>query len=100
MSSSDLEMSGSSNSDSKPGAPAQVCVAPDVATAGKRDPERANFKGKQYVRKAHEDDRRAFTKTSVIWQLGGEYGKTGSGYRRKYWRYGLCTKTNEEHPSA
>ena len=59
-------------------------------------PERASFKGKQYVWKAHEDNQRAFTKPSVIWQLGDEYEKVGSGYRRKYLCCGLCTKTNEE----
>jgi hypothetical protein len=59
-------------------------------------PERVSFKGKQYVWKAHEDNQRAFAKPSVIWQLGDEYEKVVSGYRRKYWRCGLCTKTNEE----
>ena len=86
-------MLGSSNSDSEPDTPGQVCVAPDVAVACKRCPERVSFKGKQYVWKAHEDNQRAFTKPSVIWQLGDEYEKIGSGYRRKYWRCRLCTKT-------
>jgi hypothetical protein len=48
------------------------------------------------VWKAHEDNQRAFTKPFVIWQLGDEYEKVVSGYRRKYWRCGLCTKTSEE----
>jgi hypothetical protein len=93
MSSSDVEMLSSSNSDSEPDTPGQVCVAPDVAAACKRGPERVNFKGKKYVWKAHEDNQRAFTKPSVIWQLGDEYEKIGSGYRRKYWRCRLCIKT-------
>jgi hypothetical protein len=70
-------------------------VPPDVAVACKRGPERASFEGKQYVWKAHEDNQRAFTKPSVIRQLGDEYEKVDSSYRRKYWRCGLRTKINE-----
>ena len=33
MSSSDVEMPGSSNLDNEPNTPGQVCVAPDVAAA-------------------------------------------------------------------
>jgi hypothetical protein len=29
----------------------------------------------------------------VIWRLGDEYEKIASGYRRKYWRCGLCQKS-------
>jgi hypothetical protein len=50
-------------------------------------------KGKQYVWKQHEDNQRAFTTPSVIWQLGDEYEKIGSGHRRKFWRCGLCPNT-------
>jgi hypothetical protein len=56
MSSSDVEMPGSSNSDSEPDTPGQVCIAPDVAAACKRCPESVSFKGKQYVWKAQEDN--------------------------------------------
>jgi hypothetical protein len=97
VSSSDVEIPGSSNSDSEPDIPGQVCIAPDVVAACKRGPERAGFKGKLYVWKAHEDNQRAFTKPSVTWNLGDEYEKVSSGYRRKYWRYGLCTKTKGDH---
>jgi hypothetical protein len=95
MSSSDVEMPSSSNSDSEPDSPGQVCVVPDVAAACERTPKLL-ASGKQYVRKAHEDNQRVFTKPSVIWRLGDKYEKVGSGYRRKYWLCGLCTKTNEE----
>jgi hypothetical protein len=63
MSSSDVEMPCSSNSDSEPDTPGQVCV---VATACKRGLERVSFKDKQYVWKAHGDNQRVFTKPSVI----------------------------------
>jgi hypothetical protein len=46
MSSSDVEMPGSSNSYSKPGTLRQICVAPDIATAGKQGPERASPRGR------------------------------------------------------
>jgi hypothetical protein len=62
MSSSDVEIPSSSNSDSEPDTPGQVCVAPDVAAAC----EGVSFKGKQYVWKAYEDNQCAFTKLSVI----------------------------------
>jgi hypothetical protein len=57
MSSSDIEIPGSSDSDSEPGTLGQVCVAL----------ERVSFKGKQYVWKAHEDNQPAFTKPFIIW---------------------------------
>jgi hypothetical protein len=51
-------------------------------------------KGKQYIRKQHDDNERAFTKSSTIWQLGDEYEKLGNGHQKKNWRCGLCsTKT-------
>ena len=59
MSSSDVEMFGSSNSDSESDTTRQVYVAPDVAAACKRGPERVRFKGKEYVWKAHEDNQHA-----------------------------------------
>jgi hypothetical protein len=96
MSSSDVEMPNSSNSDSELDTSGQVCVTPDVAAACKRGPERVRLKDKQYVWKAHEDNQRVFTKPSVIWQLGDEYEKVGSGYRMKCWRCGLCIETKEE----
>jgi hypothetical protein len=43
MSFSDVEMPGSSNSDSEPDIPGQVCVVPDVAAAYKRGPEKVRF---------------------------------------------------------
>ena len=90
MSSSDVEMVDSSHSESEPEGLQRVRVAADVAAACKRGPERLKVKGKQYVWKQHEDNQRAFTTPSVIWQLGDEYEKIGSGHRRKYWRCGLC----------
>jgi hypothetical protein len=56
MSSFDVEMANSSNSDSEPDTPEQICVAPDVAAACKRGPEKVSFRGKQYVWKPHEDN--------------------------------------------
>jgi hypothetical protein len=92
MSSSDVEMPSPSNSDSEPGTSGQVCVARRCCGLQTGGPERASFKDKQYVWKAHKDNRRAFIKPSVIWQLGDEYEKVGSGDRRKYWRCGLCNE--------
>jgi hypothetical protein len=69
---------------------------PTSLRPAKRGLERVSFKVKQCVWKAHEDNQRVFTKPSIIWQLGDEYEKVGSGYRRKYWRRGLCIKTNGE----
>ena len=93
MASSDVEMVDSGHSESEPEGLQRVRVAADVAAACKRGPERLKVKGKQYVWKQHEDNQRAFTTPSVIWQLGDGYEKIGNGYRRKYWRCGLCTNT-------
>jgi hypothetical protein len=93
MSSFDVEMVDPGHSESEPERLQRVQVAADVAAACKRGPERVTVKGKQYVWQQHEDNQRAFTKPSVIWQLGDEYEQMGSGYRKKYWRCGLCTKT-------
>jgi hypothetical protein len=90
MSSSDVEMVDSSHSESEPEGLQHVRVAADVAAACKRGPKRLKVKGKQYVWKQHEDNQRAFITPSVIWQLGDEYKKIGSGHRRKFWRCGLC----------
>jgi hypothetical protein len=49
MSSSDVETPGFSNSDSEPYTPGQVCVAPDIAAACERGPEKDYLQGKQYV---------------------------------------------------
>ena len=64
-----------------------------VAAAYKPGPQRLTYKGKQYIWKHHEDNCRAFTKPSVIWQLGDEYRRTGSDQEVRYWRCGLCKTT-------
>jgi hypothetical protein len=93
MSSSDVEMPGSSNSDSEPDTRRQVCVAPDVAAACKRGLERVSFKRQAVYMESPRGQPARLTKHSVIWQLGDEYEKVGSGYQRKCLRCGLCTKT-------
>ena len=78
MSSSDVEMLSSSISDSEPDTPGQVCVAPDVAVACKRGPERVSYKGKQYVWKAHEDNQRAL----AIHAMSAECERVFSGTKK------------------
>jgi len=74
----------SSQSESESG---QVQIAADVAAAYTRGPDRVLFKGKRFNWRPHEDNTRAFTKQSVIWQLGDEYIRDGD--RKQYWRYGI-----------
>ena len=84
MSSSDIEMVDSSHSESE--LPQQLVeVDVTVAAAYKPGPQRLTYKGKQYIWKHHEDNCRAFTKPSVIWQLGDEYRRTGSDQETRYW---------------
>ena len=64
-----------------------------VTTAYKPGPERLTYKGKQYIWKHHEDNCRAFTKPSVIWQLGDEYRRADCDQGTRYWRCGLCKRT-------
>ena len=71
--SSDVEMDDSSHSDSDVELDLEVIVAPDVLAACKRGPAHLVHKGKHYDWRPHEDNARAFSKPSVIWQraLGG-----------------------------
>ena len=71
--SSDVEMDDSSHSDSDVELDLEVIVAPDVLAACKRGPAHLVHKGKHYDWRPHEDNARAFSKPSVIWQLGDEY---------------------------
>jgi hypothetical protein len=92
MSSSGVEMVDSSQSESE--LPQQLVeVDVTVAAAYKRGPERLTYKGRQYMWKHHEDNYRAFTKPSIIWQFGDEYRRIGSGQGTRYWRCGLCKTT-------
>src|SRR5947209_19682317 len=89
MSSSDIEMVDSSHSESE--LPQQLVeIDVTVAAAYKPGPQRLTYKGKQYIWKYHEDNCRAFTKPSVIWQLGDEYRGTGSDQETSC---GLCKTT-------
>ena len=80
---SDLEMSASSQSDSEP----------DTEIAYRRGPPQLTHKGNLYTRKEHQDNTRAYSKASIIWQFGDEYARTVNGHRKKYWRCGLCNRT-------
>ena len=53
----------------------------------------SHIRGRQYMWKHHEDNYRAFTKPSIIWQFGDEYRRIGSGQGTRYWRCGLCKTT-------
>ena len=68
-----------------------VQIAVDVAAAYTRGPARVLFKGKHFHWRPHEDNTRAFTKSSIIWQLGDEY-KRREGDRKQYWRYSIYKK--------
>src|SRR5207249_6399987 len=46
------------------------------------------IKAKRYDWRPHEDNTRAFTKPSIIWQLGDEYERRGNSHRKQYWRCG------------
>lgn len=50
-------------------------------------------KGNVYTRKKHQDNTRACSKASIIWEFGDEYERTVEGHQRKYWRCGLCKRT-------
>src|SRR3954470_10891529 len=47
----------------------------------------------RYSGKEHQDNTRAYSKASIIWQFGDEYERTINGHRKKYWRCGLCNRT-------
>jgi hypothetical protein len=90
----DAEIADSSWLESElPRQPAEAAVT--VAAAYKRGPERLTYKGTQYIWKHHHNNNgRASTMTSVLWQLRDEYKRIGSDQRtKKYWRYGLYKKT-------
>jgi hypothetical protein len=80
--SSDVETDDSSQSGTeiKP----VVAIAPDVLAARKPGPAHFVHKGKHYDWRPHEDNCRAYTKPSIIWQLGNEYEKRGNSRRRQY----------------
>lgn len=70
-----------------------INLDPEVAAAYIRGPDRVLCKGKQYLWHNHRDNIRAFRKPSVIWLLDGEYERGGDGFRKKFWRCGICKKT-------
>jgi hypothetical protein len=80
---SDLEMSDSSQSDSEP----------NTDVAYRRGPPHLMHKGNLHTRKEHQDNTRAYSKASIIWQFGDEYARTVNGQQKKYWRCGLCDRT-------
>lgn len=82
---SDVEMSDSGRSSSEP----------TTLPAYKQGPEQLKHRGVLYTRKDHEDQTRAYTKSSIIWQFGDEYEKGGEDGRPpvKTWRCGICKKT-------
>ena len=86
--SSDVEMDDSSQSETE--IEPELAIAPDVLTARKPGPAHLVHKGKHYDWRPHEDNYRAYTKPSIIWQLGDEYGKRGNSHRKQYWRCGVC----------
>ena len=85
--SSDVEMDDSSHPDSDVELDVAVVVAPDVLAAYKRGPDHLVHKGKHYDWRPHEDNARAFSKPSVIWQLGDEYET--SECLKNWWDCGL-----------
>jgi hypothetical protein len=87
--SSDFETSDSCLSDTEPH---QSSHPREVAAAYTRGPLQVVYKGNQYIWKEHEDNERAFTKSSIIWRLGDEYERVGNNCLKKYWRCGLCKK--------
>ena len=80
---SDLEMSDSSQSDGEP----------NTNVAYRRGPPHLMHKGNLYTRKEHQDNTRAYSKASIIWQFGDEYARTVNGQQKKYWRCGLRDRT-------
>lgn len=84
---SDLEMSGSTQSDTEPD------TEFDTEVAYRRGPPQLTHKGNLYTRKEHQDNTRAYTKASIIWQFGDECARTVNGQQKKYWRCGLCNRT-------
>lgn len=90
--SSDIEMADFSQSKSKlPQQLVEVDIA--VTAAYKPGPQRLTYKSKQYIWKHLEDNCRAFTKPSIIWQLRDECRRTGSNQGMRYWRCELCKTT-------
>jgi hypothetical protein len=75
MSFSDVEMPGSSNSDSEPDIPGQVCVVPDVAAAYKRGPEKVSFCQTGGTRTAFRPLGRDELKGSAGLAPGGKQGR-------------------------
>ena len=86
--SSDVEMDDSSQSGTE--IEPVFAIAPDVLAARKPGPAHFVHKGKHYDWRPHEDNCRAYTKPSIIWQLGDEYEKRGNSHRKQYWRCGIC----------
>ena len=76
--SSDVEMDDSSQSGTE--IEPELAIAPDVLATRKPGPAHFVHKGKSYDWWAHEDNCRAYTKPSIIWQLGDE---------KNWWERGL-----------
>jgi len=55
----------------------QISIPADIAAAYKRGPPQVVYKG---TWKQHHDNERAFTRSSVIWQLGDEYEKLSAAF--------------------
>ena len=86
---SDVEMSDSHQSDSEP----ELSQLPNTEVAYKQGPPQLTYRGNLFTRKEHQDNTRAYSKPSIIWQFGDEYARTVDGHQKKYWRCGLCNKT-------
>jgi hypothetical protein len=69
--SSDAEMDDSNQSETE--IEPKLAIAPNVLTASKPGSAHPVHKGKYYDWGRHEDNYRAYTKPSIIWQLGDEY---------------------------
>jgi hypothetical protein len=66
---------------------------PNTDVAYRRGPPHLMHKGNLYTRKEHQDNTRAYSKASIIWQFGDEYARTVNGQQKKYWRCGLRDRT-------
>src|SRR5271156_1843990 len=73
----DHQMSDFSQSETEPD---QISIPADITAAYKRGPPQVVYKGNQFTWKQHHDNERAFTRSSVIWQLGDEYEKLSAAF--------------------
>jgi hypothetical protein len=90
--SSDIDMNDSSQSEGDVEVFDQLHIPADVTAMYTRGPATVIYKGKHFDWRPHEDNTRAFAKTSVIWQLGDEYSTRGND-RNRYWRCGICKRS-------